>query len=51
MPDCNLEKTVQGVMDAFASSGERMACSVVAVVDEIADEFIDVLVAETKKLK
>ena len=28
-----------------------MACSVVAVVDEIADEFIDVLVAETKKLK
>ncbi|MGG0455500.1 CoA-acylating methylmalonate-semialdehyde dehydrogenase [Bacillus mycoides] len=53
MPDCNLEKTVQGVIgSAFASSGERcMACSVVAVVDEIADEFIDVLVAETKKLK
>ena len=48
MPDCNLEKT--GVIgSAFASSGERcMACSVVAVVDEIADEFIDVLVAETK---
>ncbi|PED07378.1 CoA-acylating methylmalonate-semialdehyde dehydrogenase [Bacillus pseudomycoides] len=53
MPDCNLEKTVQGVIgSAFASSGERcMACSVVAVVDEIADEFIDVLVAETRKLK
>lgn len=53
MSDCNLEKTVQGVIgSAFASSGERcMACSVVAVVDEIADEFIDVLVAETKKLK
>lgn len=53
MPDCNLEKTVQGVIgSAFASSGERrMACSVVAVVDDIADEFIDVLVAETKKLK
>ncbi|MFE7914587.1 CoA-acylating methylmalonate-semialdehyde dehydrogenase, partial [Bacillus mobilis] len=53
MPDCNLEKTVQGVIgSAFASSGERcMACSVVAVVDEIADEFIEVLVAETKKLK
>ncbi|RAT01190.1 methylmalonate-semialdehyde dehydrogenase (acylating), partial [Bacillus cereus] len=53
MPDCNLEKTVQGVIgSAFASSGERcMACSVVAVVDEIADEFINVLVAETKKLK
>ncbi|MEH7456103.1 methylmalonate-semialdehyde dehydrogenase (CoA acylating) [Bacillus pseudomycoides] len=53
MPDCNLEKTVQGVIgSAFASSGERcMACSVVAVVDEIADEFIDVLVSETRKLK
>lgn len=53
MPDCNLEKTVQGVIgSAFASSGERcMACSVVAVVDEIADEFIDLLVSETRKLK
>lgn len=53
MPDCHLEKTVQGVIgSAFGSSGERcMACSVVAVVDEIADEFMEVLVAETKKLK
>lgn len=53
MPDCHLEKTVQGVIgSAFGSSGERcMACSVVAVLDEIADEFMDVLVAETKKLK
>ncbi|MDM5188569.1 CoA-acylating methylmalonate-semialdehyde dehydrogenase [Bacillus sp. DX4.1] len=53
MPDCNLEKTVQGIIgSAFASSGERcMACSVVAVVDEIADELIDVLVSETRKLK
>ncbi|HDX9578614.1 TPA: CoA-acylating methylmalonate-semialdehyde dehydrogenase [Bacillus pseudomycoides] len=53
MPDCDLEKTVQGVVGAaFASSGERcMACSVVAVVDEIADQFIDVLVSETRKLK
>ncbi|ABS22031.1 CoA-acylating methylmalonate-semialdehyde dehydrogenase [Bacillus cytotoxicus] len=53
MPDCNLEKTVQGVIgSAFGSSGERcMACSVVAVLDEIADEFIDALVSETRKLK
>ncbi|MEH6892405.1 CoA-acylating methylmalonate-semialdehyde dehydrogenase [Bacillus sp. JJ864] len=53
MPDCDLEKTIQGVVGAaFASSGERcMACSVVAVVDEIADQFIDVLVSETRKLK
>ncbi|MDY0407143.1 CoA-acylating methylmalonate-semialdehyde dehydrogenase [Virgibacillus sp. 179-BFC.A HS] len=53
MPDCNLEKTVQGVIGAaFGSSGERcMACSVVAVVDEIADAFMDRLVAEAKKLK
>lgn len=53
MPDCNLEKTVQGVIGAaFGSSGERcMACSVVAVVDDIADEFMDKLLAESKKLK
>ncbi|NBJ69892.1 MULTISPECIES: CoA-acylating methylmalonate-semialdehyde dehydrogenase [Clostridia] len=53
MPDCNLEKTVQGVIGAaFGSSGERcMACSVVAVVDEIADGFLELLIEETKKLK
>ncbi|RAP26390.1 Methylmalonate-semialdehyde dehydrogenase [Brevibacillus laterosporus] len=53
MPDCHLDKTVQGVVGAaFGSSGERcMACSVVAVVDEIADRFIEVLVEETRKLK
>ena len=52
MPDCNLDKTVQGVIGAaFGSSGERcMACSVVAVVEEIADEFMDKLVMETRKL-
>lgn len=52
MPDCHIEKTVEGVIGAaFASSGERcMACSVVAVVDEVADEFIKKLIAETKKL-
>ncbi|WP_200410851.1 CoA-acylating methylmalonate-semialdehyde dehydrogenase [Virgibacillus salexigens] len=53
MPDCNIEKTVQGVIGAaFGSSGERcMACSVVAVVDEVADEFLELLTSETKKLK
>ncbi|WP_059105757.1 CoA-acylating methylmalonate-semialdehyde dehydrogenase [Shouchella shacheensis] len=52
MPDCHIEKTVQGVIGAaFASSGERcMACSVVAVVDSVADEFMDVLKRETEKL-
>src|SRR5690606_4990416 len=47
-----LEKTVQGIIgSAFGSSGERcMATSVVAVVDDIADEFIETFVAETKKL-
>ncbi|SEH87033.1 methylmalonate-semialdehyde dehydrogenase [acylating] [Halobacillus karajensis] len=53
LPDCNLDKTVQGVIGAaFASSGERcMACSVVAVVDEVADVFIEKLIEETNKLK
>ena len=53
MPDCHLEKTVQGVIGAaFGSSGERcMACSVVVVVDEVANEFIDLLVSESRKLK
>ncbi|MFU0790008.1 CoA-acylating methylmalonate-semialdehyde dehydrogenase [Virgibacillus proomii] len=53
MDDCNIEKTVQGVIGAaFGSSGERcMACSVVAVIDEIADDFISLLTEETKQLK
>lgn len=52
MPDCHLDKTIEGVIGAaFGSSGERcMACSVVAVVDEVADEFIEKLVSETRKL-
>lgn len=52
MPDCQIDKTVEGVIGAaFGSSGERcMACSVVAVVESVADEFIEKLVAETKKL-
>ncbi|KWW16594.1 MULTISPECIES: CoA-acylating methylmalonate-semialdehyde dehydrogenase [Peribacillus] len=53
LADCHLEKSVQGIIGAaFGSSGERcMACSVVAVVDEIADEFMELLVSETRKLK
>lgn len=53
LSDCQLEKSVQGIIGAaFGSSGERcMACSVVAVVDEIADEFMEMLVSETRKLK
>ncbi|ODG92159.1 MULTISPECIES: CoA-acylating methylmalonate-semialdehyde dehydrogenase [Bacillaceae] len=53
LADCNLEKSIQGIIGAaFGSSGERcMACSVVAVVDEIADEFMELLIYETRKLK
>ncbi|WP_285768496.1 CoA-acylating methylmalonate-semialdehyde dehydrogenase [Peribacillus sp. SI8-4] len=53
LADCHLEKSVQGIIGAaFGSSGERcMACSVVAVVDEIADEFMELLVSETRNLK
>ncbi|UTR08086.1 CoA-acylating methylmalonate-semialdehyde dehydrogenase [Alkalihalobacillus sp. LMS6] len=52
LADCEMEKTVQGVIGAaFASSGERcMACSVVAVEESCADEFMEVLTRETKKL-
>lgn len=52
MPDCDLEKTVQGIIgSAFGSSGERcMATSVVAVPDEYADTFLEKFVEETKKL-
>ncbi|QQK79093.1 CoA-acylating methylmalonate-semialdehyde dehydrogenase [Salicibibacter cibi] len=53
MPGCHMEKTVEGVIgSAFGSSGQRcMACSVVAVVDDIADEFMENLTAATKDLK
>lgn len=53
MSDCELDQTVQGVIGAaFGSSGERcMACSVVAVVEDVADAFLEKLVSETKKLK
>lgn len=53
MPDCNMEKTIQGVANAaFGSAGQRcMATSVVAVVDEIADEFIEKLTKKASSLK
>jgi malonate-semialdehyde dehydrogenase (acetylating)/methylmalonate-semialdehyde dehydrogenase len=52
MPDCHLEKTVQGIiLAAFGSAGERcMATSVVAVVEDIADAFIELLISESEKL-
>lgn len=53
MPDCHLEKTVQGILGAaFGSSGERcMACSVVVALEDIADELVEKLVAGAKQLK
>ena len=53
MPDCNMEKTVQGVANAaFGSAGQRcMATSVVAVEDSIADEFIKQLSEKARDLK
>src|SRR5690606_4825924 len=53
MPDCNMEKTVQGILNAaFGSSGERcMACSVVVALEEIADELVAKLVEGAKQLK
>lgn len=53
MPGCHMEKTIEGVIgSAFGSSGQRcMACSVVAVVDDIADEFMEKLTAATKELQ
>jgi malonate-semialdehyde dehydrogenase (acetylating) / methylmalonate-semialdehyde dehydrogenase len=43
LEDCDLEKAVQGIIGAaFGSAGERcMACSVVVVVDEIADQLVE----------
>ncbi|MBN8233759.1 CoA-acylating methylmalonate-semialdehyde dehydrogenase [Halobacillus kuroshimensis] len=39
MPDCNLDKSVEGIINAaFGSAGERcMACSVVVAVGDVAD--------------
>lgn len=53
MPDCHMEKTVEGILGAaFGSSGERcMACSVVVVLEDIADELVSHLVDGAKNLK
>ncbi|WP_449355552.1 CoA-acylating methylmalonate-semialdehyde dehydrogenase [Virgibacillus natechei] len=53
LPDCHMEKTIEGIAGAaFGSAGQRcMATSVVAVADEIADEFIDRLLETAKGLK
>ncbi|GAK10399.1 LOW QUALITY PROTEIN: methylmalonate-semialdehyde dehydrogenase [Geomicrobium sp. JCM 19039] len=53
LADCNLDKTIEGVIgSAFGSSGERcMACSVVAVTEDIADEFMERLTARTRSLE
>ncbi|EZH65335.1 methylmalonate-semialdehyde dehydrogenase [Bacillaceae bacterium JMAK1] len=52
LADCQLDKTIEGVIgSAFGSSGERcMACSVVVVTEDIADEFIAELTKRTKAL-
>ncbi|MDF0726683.1 CoA-acylating methylmalonate-semialdehyde dehydrogenase [Cytobacillus sp. S13-E01] len=53
LADCNIDKAVQGIIGAaFGSAGERcMACSVVAVVDEIADQLVERLVEKANELK
>lgn len=53
MGDCQLERTVQGIINgAFGSAGERcMATSVVCVMEDIADEFIAKLVDAAQELK
>lgn len=52
LEDCNIDKAVEGIIgSAFGSAGERcMACSVVTVVDEIADEFVEKLVEAANKI-
>lgn len=53
LADCDIEKTAIGAANgAFGSQGERcMAVTVVCVVDEIADRFVDILTKEAKKFK
>lgn len=52
LEDCNIDKAVEGIIgSAFGSAGERcMACSVVTVVDEIAEEFVEKLVEAANKI-
>ncbi|MBD1221007.1 CoA-acylating methylmalonate-semialdehyde dehydrogenase [Virgibacillus halodenitrificans] len=53
LKDADLENaTTQIISAAFGSAGERcMACSVVAVEEEIADQFIEMLVNKANELK
>lgn len=53
LKDCNLEDTVTNIVaSAFGSAGERcMACAVVAVEEEIADDFMAVLLKKSKAIK
>jgi len=53
LSDANLDNATTQIMNAaFGSAGERcMACAVVAVEDEIADEFIDQLVEKANNIK
>jgi malonate-semialdehyde dehydrogenase (acetylating) / methylmalonate-semialdehyde dehydrogenase len=52
LADCELEKTVQGIIGAaYGSAGERcMACSVVVVVEEIADKLVESLAHSADKI-
>jgi malonate-semialdehyde dehydrogenase (acetylating)/methylmalonate-semialdehyde dehydrogenase len=51
--DANLDNAATQVLNAaFGSAGERcMACSVVAVEESVADEFIELLVQKTNEVK
>ena len=53
LKDADLENATNDIIEsAFGSKGERcMATSVVAVEEEIADEFIEILVEKAKNLK
>ncbi|MGP4106029.1 CoA-acylating methylmalonate-semialdehyde dehydrogenase [Virgibacillus sp. L01] len=52
MPDCDIEKSVEGVINAaFGSAGERcMACSVVVTVGDIGDSFVNKLKEKADQL-
>lgn len=53
MPDCDVEKSADGVINAaFGSAGERcMACSVVVTVGDIGDSFVNKLKEKADNLK
>lgn len=53
LADCDLEKTAYGAANgAFGSQGERcMAVTIICVVEEIADKFIDLLCQEASRFQ